>query len=302
MQMPSPSAPIALSKAAFARWSQAKAPRLAAALAYHAIFALAPLLVVAVQLLTLGFGGGTAHAHAAHDALLGIITHFVGSDTGKAIDGMITATANHHGQGIVAAIVSWVLLILGAIGLFAVVQDALNTIWEAPENRGFDLRRLVRERFASFVLLLAVGVVLLAFVGLSAVLVALLGYVLPALAHSRLVLEIINAFVTAAVGALLFAAIFRVLPDVHVDWKDVRLGAGLTAVLFVAGQYLLALYLGHVATKSVYGAAGSLVIILLWLYYASQIFLFGAALTRVMAENRKGNPGRVPAMRGSSTY
>lgn len=284
--MPASSTPVALAKAVFARWSQAKAPRLAAALAYHAIFAIAPLLVVAVQLLTLGFGGGTAHARAAHDALLGIITHSVGRDAGKAIDGMIAATANHHGQGIVAAVISWAFLILGAIGLFAVVQDALNTIWDAPERHGFDWRRLLRERAASFALVLAVGVVLFAFVSLSAVLVALLGYVLPSLAHSRLVLEIINALVTAAVGTLLFAVLYRVLPDVHVDWKDVWLGAGLTAVLFAGGQYLLAMYLGHVATKSVYGAAGSLVIILLWLYYASQIFLLGAAFTRVMAEER----------------
>ena len=285
--------PTAVFKAAFARWSQAKAPRLSAAMAYHAIFALAPLLVVAVELLTLGFGGGTAHARAAHEALLGIITHSVGSETGKAIDGMMTATANHHGQGIFAVAISWVLLIFGAIGLFAVVQDALNTIWETPERRGFDLRRLVRDRLASFVLLLAVGAVLFAFVGLSAVLVAFLGYVLPALAQSRLILEIVNALVTAAIGSILFAVIYRVLPDAPVAWKDVWAGASLTAVLFVVGQYLLALYLGHVATKTLYGAAGSLVVILLWFYYASQIFLFGAAFTRVMAQERgrTGPPG-----------
>lgn len=279
--------PLPLLKKSFARWSRAKSPRLAAALAYYSIFAIAPLLVVAVQILTVVLGGGSAHEHAAHSSVLGIIRHSVGPDAAKAINGMINATAKHRGQGLVAAVVSWILLVLGAIGLFGTVQDALNTIWSAPEEEGFDFKRLIRDRLASFGVLIAVGIVLLCFVAISSVLVSLVGYLSPSLAHSRWILEAINGVVTAVVGTVLFAIVFRILPDVRVEWKDVWPGAGLTAVLFVIGQYLLALYLGHVATKSVYGAAGSLVIILLWLYYASQIFLFGASFTRVMAESRQ---------------
>lgn len=282
--------PFALLKKSYAQWSRAKAPRLAAALAYYAIFAIAPLLVVAVQILTVVLGGGSAHAQAAHSSVLAIITHSVGPDAAKAINAMINATAKHRGQGLLAAAVSWVLLVLGAIGLFGTVQDALNTIWSAPEEEGFDVKRLLRDRLASFGVLIAVGIVLLCFVAISAVLVSLVGYIVPGMAHSRWILESINAIVTAAVGTLLFAIVFRILPDVRVDWEDVWLGSGLTAILFVIGQYLLALYLGHVATKSVYGAAGSLVIILLWLYYASQIFLFGASFTRVIAEGHNRSP------------
>lgn len=273
-------------KKSFTRWSRAKSPRLAAALAYYAIFAIAPLLVVAVQILTVVLGGGGAHEHAAHSSVLGIITRSVGPDAAKAINGMINATAKHRGQGLFAATVSWILLVVGAVGLFGTVQDALNTIWSVPQAEEFNFKRVLRDRLASFGVLIAVGIVLLCFVGISAVLVSLVGYILPGLAHARWILEGINAIVTALVGTLLFAIVFRILPDVRVDWKDVWLGAALTAVLFVIGQYLLALYLGHVATKSIYGAAGSLVVILLWLYYASQIFLFGAAFTRVMSERR----------------
>lgn len=271
---------IGLFKQTFAEWSRDKASRLAAAMAYYAIFSLAPLLVVAVQLLAVGLRG----QEAAHRALHSQIAHVAGPSVSKALDGIVKAQEHHPGQGILAAAIGWVLLLVGALGVFGTLQDALNTIWRAPEATGFSLKRMLRDRAASFAMVIVVAVLLFAMVVASSLIVAATAHV--GMLGQPIVAGLINAALTVAIGTVLFAAIYKFLPDTTVRWRETWHGAILTAILFVIGQYLLAWYLGRASTASVYGAAGSLVVVLLWLYYASQIFFFGAEFTRVSAERR----------------
>jgi membrane protein len=277
-----------LFKQTFSEWSRDKASRLAAAMAYYAIFSMAPLLVVAVQLLAVGLGG----QEAAHRALHSQIAHVAGPGVSKALDGIVKAQEQHRGQGVIAAIIGWIMLLLGALGMFGTLQDALNTIWRAPESTGFNLKRMLRDRSASFAMVLVVAVLLFVMVVASSLIVGLSSHV-GLLAHPWIA-GTINGLVTASVATLLFAAIYKFLPDTHVKWSDTWHGAVLTAILFVLGQYLLAWYLGRASTASVYGAAGSLVVVLLWLYYAAQIFFFGAEFTRVAAERRGSRPAAAP--------
>lgn len=271
---------VALFKQTYSEWSHDKASRLAAAMAYYAMFSLAPLLVVAVQLLAVGLGG----QNAAHRALHSQIAQIAGPGVSKALDGIVKAQEQHHGQGVIASVISWALLLLGALGAFGTLQDALNTIWRAPEATGFNLKRMLRDRATSFLMVLVIAILLFAMVFASSLIVTLASH-FTLLAHP-IVVAFINAVITGAVGTVLFAAIYKYLPDTTVKWRDTWHGAILTAILFVIGQYLLAWYLGRAATASVYGAAGSLVVVLLWLYYTAQIFFFGAEFTRISAERR----------------
>lgn len=273
---------VEMFKAAFAEWSEDKASRLAAALSYYSAISLAPLLIVLVGIAGLFFGREAAAGHIAVQ-----IRGLVGQESAKVIQDII-ASANKPATGIVSAVVGTVILMLGASGVFGALQDGLNTVWEVKPKPGRGLIGILKDRFLSLTMVLGVGFLLLISLALSAALAALGKYVAGILPLPPLVLEIMNFFISFGVITLLFALMFKVLPDVEIAWNDVWIGAGITALMFTIGKVLIGLYLGRSAVGTAYGAAGSLVVILIWIYYSAQILFFGAELTQVYT-NRFGS-------------
>ena len=285
-------------KETFARWNADKAPRLAAALSYTTIFAIAPLfiIVIAVAGYVLGVANGTGHGHGAvEDKMLAAIQSSAGKGAADMVRGMVSTAYNKPHQGLIASIVGWVTLLLGAVGLFAALQDALNTVWhvEPPKKK---LWAAIRDRLASIGMLLAIGFLLLVTTALNAVIAYVSTYVSHALPFpgAGIVFGLINVVVSVGLISVLFAAMFKYLPDATIEWRDVWTGALFTSVLFVIGQALISLYLGKAGVSSAYGAAGSLVVLLLWIYYSSMILLLGAEFTRVYAETHGSRIGAAP--------
>lgn len=287
---------LAMLKATYARFNADKVPRLAAALAYTTIFAIAPLFIVVIAIA----GTALAYAHAAggghqavEDGLIASVRHAAGDQAAQSVRALVTASFGHRGQSLVAQVLGWIMLIVGAAGLFAALQDALNTIWhvELP-RRG--LWVVLRERVASFGMLLAMGFVALVTTVINAAIAVVssrFASLLP-FPGAAAVFTLANWVISVAVIALVLALIYKYLPDTEVAWRDVWTGAVATAVLFVVGQSVIALYLGRAGIASAYGAAGSLLVVLLWIYYSALILLFGAAFTRVYAE---AHGSRAPA-------
>lgn len=256
-------------------WLEDKAPRLGAALAYYTIFSLAPLIVIAVGIAGMVFGQDVARSQ-----ILRQIEDLVGNQGGEVFRSMVES-AGQPGAGITGSVLGIVMLLFGASGLFGELQDALNTIWEVQPRPGRGVWGVIRDRFFSFTMVLGVAFLLLVSLVVNAALTAMVS--LLGEWRAGLVGHAVNFVVSLGVITLLFAMIFRFLPDARVAWKDVWLGAALTSVLFVVGKFLIGLYLGHASLGSAYGAAGSLAVLLVWLYYSAQIFLFGAELTQVYA-------------------
>jgi len=252
-----------------------KAPRLGAALAYYTIFSLAPLLVIVLAVAGFLFG-----KEAASGQVKGEVESLVGEDGGKAVEQMV-ASADQPQTGTLATVVGVVMILFGAAGLFGQLQDALNTIWGVQPKPGRGVMGVIRDRFLSFTMVLGTAFLLLVSLVVSAALSAVGSYLgawgASGLGHA---LEVVVSFV---VIMALFGMIYRFLPDAKIAWKDVWFGAAVTAGLFTVGKVLIGLYLGKTGTASAYGAAGSLAVLLIWLYYSSQIFLFGAELTKAYA-------------------
>ena len=252
-----------------------RVPRLGAALAFYTTFALAPLLVIVVAIAGLVFG-----REAAEGRLLGEMRSLVGDEGADALQALVAA-AGQPGAGVLASLVGGLVLLFGAVGLFGELQDALNTIWEVQPKPGRGLWGMVRGRFLSFSLVLGSAFLLLVSLVVSAAMSAMSGLFVGA--QSSLIPHIIQWIVSFGVITGLFAMIYRLLPDAEIAWRDVWFGAAVTSVLFTVGKSLIGLYLGQTATTSVYGAAASFVVLLLWNYYTAQIFLFGAELTKAYA-------------------
>jgi len=263
-------------KDAGAQWVADKAARLGAALAYYSIFSIAPLLIIAIAVAGLVFGAEAARGEVSRQ-----VGHLVGEKGGEAIESMVEA-ANKPGAGTVATVIGVVMLLVGAVGLFGQLQDALNTIWEVQPKPGRGVWGFVRDRFLSLSMVMGVAFLLLVSLIASAVLAAV-GGLLGDL-QTGVIGQIITTAIDLVVITLMFALIYRFLPDAVIAWRDVWFGAGVTAVLFVVGKVLIGLYLGHAGVSSAFGAAGSLAVLLVWLYYAAQIFLFGAELTKAYAD------------------
>ena len=281
---------LALLKETYARFNADKAPRLAAALSYTTIFAIAPLFVVvtAIAGTVLGFADGSGQGqHAIQDRLIAAVRHAAGDQAAQTVGALVTASFAHRGQSLAAQIFGWLLLVAGAAGLFAALQDALNTVWhvELPKRRFWTT---IRGHIASFGMLLAIGFVLLVTTVLNTAIAIVSAHFVAWLpfAGAALLFTLVNWIVSIAVIAVLFALMYKYLPDTSIAWNDVWAGALATAILFVAGQSLIALYLGRAGIASAYGAAGSLLVVLLWIYYSSLILLFGAEFTRAFAEAR----------------
>ena len=260
-------------------WSEDKVPRLGAALAYYTMFAMAPLLIIAIAIAGFVFG---------EEAARGRVTSELGSlinDDAAAMVEELILSARRPAAGIVATIVGVVTLLLGASGVIGQLKDSLNTIWEVAPKPGRGILGLLKDRFLSLGLVLGIGFLLLTSLVLSAVLDAVSEFAFGDDAGTAL--QVLNFIVSFVVITLLFAVIYKVLPDVKIAWRDVWIGAVVTAFLFNVGKFLIGQYLSRSTTASVFGAAGSLILVLLWIYYSSQILFFGAEFTQVYA-NRFG--------------
>ncbi len=266
-----------LFKKTFAEWSQDRASRLAAALAYYTIFSIAPLLVIVIGIAGLVWG-----RQAVKGQLMSQIGGTVGPQAASLIQTMVQ-NASKPSAGIAATIIGFVVLLFGASGVFAALQDALNTVWGVAPKPGRPLKNTLQDRLVSFLMVLLIGFLLLASLVISAALQAAAGLVGNAAGMSAATGVAANFLFFLVVGILLFALIFKILPDAEVGWSDVWIGATFTSLLFAVGRWLLGLYLGRAGVASTYGAAGSLVVLLLWIYYSAQILLLGAEFTQVYA-------------------
>lgn len=266
-----------LLKETFNEWQQDKASRLAAALAYYTIFSIAPLLIIVIAIAGAVFGEA-----AARNAIFTQLQGLIGPAGAEVIQNAIES-ASQPRAGTIASLISIVVLIFGATGLFTELQDSLNTIWEVQPKPGKIVKNMVRQRFLSFAMVLAIGFLLLVSLVISTVLSALVNYFQYLLPGVDFVWQIINFILAFVITTLLFGLIFKVLPDAKIVWKDVLIGAAITSLLFSLGRYALGHYLGNATFGSTYGAAGSIVVILVWVYYTAQILFFGAEFTQVYA-------------------
>jgi membrane protein len=262
-----------------ASWFGDKAPRLAAALAFYTLLSLAPLVVVVVAVAAFAFG-----EKAAQGQLVWEIRDLVGAEGAKAIQELIQS-AYKPGTGVFATVLGVITLGFGASSVAVELRDALNTIWGAPAtgtSLGFrGILTLAKERFYSFGLVLAIGFLLLVSLLLNTAIAAIGSFYSSILPASESCLQGTIALTTFLIATLLFAAIYKFLPDVQLRWSDVIVGAAFTSLLFTAGKQLIGMYLGKASFGSTYGAAGSLVIVLVWVYYSAQLFFFGAEFTKI---------------------
>ncbi len=267
-----------LLKESFDEWNTDKAPRLGAALAYFSVFSLGPLVLLCVGVASVVFG-----ADAAQGKVLDEIGKTMGPAIADSLKGMLVE-GHKTGAGAASTIVGLVTLLIGAAGVFGQLQDALNTIWKVEPKPGRGIWGFIQDRFLSLTMVFGTGFLLLISLVLTAVLSAFSSSLGGALGIETALLQALNQVVTLLVAMLLFAMMFRFLPDAEIAWRDVWIGAVITAVLFTLGKFGLGLYLGRSGVTSGYGAAGSLVLLLLWVYYSSLILLFGAEFTYVYAK------------------
>jgi membrane protein len=260
-------------------WYEDRAQRMGAALAYYTIFALTPGLVIVMALAGFLIGPG------AESRIIEQFRELIGEQGAQAIEATVRSTrATTPGAAEIALALA--TLVVGLWGVFGELQDGLNTIWGVTPKPGRRIRDIVKERFWSFALVVGTGFLLLVSLVVTAWLAAVGTYVSYWLPAPAVALEAINSVISLAVITVAFALIFKLLPDVKVAWRDVWLGAAVTSLFFILGKFLIGLYLGKSAVASAYGAAGSLVIIVVWVYYSARILLFGAEFTKVWTKRR----------------
>jgi membrane protein len=260
-------------------WGQDRVPRMGAALACYSVFSIAPLAILVIASASLIF-----HREQVEADITGELQRTFGEPVARAIAGIVTNAAN-SGSTPVATVVGLFVLLFGASGVFGELQDSLNSIWKVQPKPGRAWFTIIKERFVSFTMVLGTGFLLLVSLVINTALTAMGNY-FAHLMPGAWVWQVVNQLVSFVFIAGVFALIYKVVPDVKVAWRDVWPGAVLAALLFVLGKYLLGLYLGLASTTSAYGAAGSLVAFLIWVYYSAQILLFGAEFARVSARRR----------------
>lgn len=272
-----------LFKLSFQDWKEDKASRLSASLAYYTIFSLAPMLLIILAVTSIFWS-----REAVQDQVFNQVEGLVGAEGRTFISDLLTS-ASSPARGILGTIIGVITLLWGALGVFNELHNALNTIWEVEEEEdtksGFieGLKKLLFGRLLSFGMILGIGFLLLVSLVISAGLSAMQETIGNAVPLSEILLQILNLIISIAVITVLFALIFKFLPDAEIAWRDVWLGAFVTALLFSLGKFLIGLYIGNSTVGSSFGAAGSLVLLLLWIYYSAQILLFGAEFTQVYA-------------------
>ena len=278
-------------------WNSDNAPRLSAALAFYTLLSLSPIIIILLGVAGLAFGRGAVEGQLAWQ-----IHSVVGWEGARAIQALI-GSAHHPHVGILATAVSIVTLALGASSVLVELRSGLNTVWHVPPGPSVSNLRMVlqmvKERFYSFILVATAGLVLLLSVAASAGIADLNKFFGPGLTLPQGGLRLANFLTSYVLIALLFAAIYRVIPDVRLRWSDVIIGAAVTALVFTIGKQLIALYLAKATFVSAYGAAGSFVVLLVWVYYSAQLFFLGAEFTKIYARrygshSAGGEPGRAP--------
>jgi membrane protein len=275
---------VRLFGAALRAWWDDDALRLGASLAYYTLFAIAPVLMVATAVAGLVFG-----TEAVRGEIAGQLDHLLGREGAGAVQSLLEG-ASQRRAGILATVIGTVTFVVAATGAFLELQGALNTIWRVKPNPGANVKAFVIDRLRSFGLVVAIGFLLLVSLAMTAAIAALSGWLARTSSSIPAVWAAINVLVSLAVTTALFALLYRFLPDVQLRWRDVTTGAFVTAVLFTAGQQLIGLYLGQSGIASTHGAAGSVMILLLWVYYSCQIVLLGAEFTRVFAQREGARP------------
>jgi membrane protein len=275
-------------KRAVAGWWNDNVPRLGASLAYYTLFALAPILIVAITVAGLFFG-----AEAVQREVTSQIGGLVGDQGARAVQSMLEGASQRGGDGLATA-VGLVTFFLGATGAFLELQTALNGIWRVKPKASAGFKDMLFQRLLSFGLVIGVGFVLLVSLLVSAGLSALNRYIGSIVPDIALVWQGVNTLVSLGVITLLFAMIYQFLPDVDLRWRDVWVGALVTAGLFTVGKFLIGLYLGTSGVATTYGAAGSVVVLLIWVYYSAQIVLLGAEFTRAYVERFGARPPPLP--------
>ena len=281
---------VGLAKDTFRQWGEHKTARLAAALAYYTAFSIAPLLIICIAVAGLVFG----HDAAARQ-ILGQLGGLIGNKGEHQLTAMVSA-ASRPSSGIIATIIGVITLVLGASGVVVQLQDALDVVWDAEQRTASGIWQAIRTRLLSLAMLLALVFLLLVSLVVSAGLSAINTYtssIAPALAY---LVQFANLLFDVALLAVLFAIIFKYLPRAQVRWRDVRVGAIITSVLFLLGQFVITLYLGKMNATSPYGDAGALIIVLLWVYYSAQLLLLGAEFTNTWSKR-----GRTQRSRPQST-
>jgi len=253
--------------------------KLSASLAYYTIFSIAPLLFLIISIAGLVWGHD-----AATNRLYPQIEHYVGSSAAVQIQDILK-NLQLSGKSHIAVVIGIIVLMVGASSIFIEIQDSLNIIWRVKAKPKKGWLKLIQNRFVSFSLIVSLGFLLLASLIVGVIMNAISDWVthfLPIV--TKLLINIVNLGINLIIITILFGIIFKVLPDVKIKWRDVRMGAFFTAILFVLGQYLISIYIQYTAKSSAYGAAGSILVILVWIYYTAAILYIGAEFTQVYAE------------------
>jgi membrane protein len=262
-----------LTRAASSAWVDDYAQSMGAALAYYTMFSIAPLLWMVISVAGLIFG-----VDAARGEIVTQLQGMMGRPGAEALQALLKS-ASRPAESVVATVLSLVLLLVGATSVFGELQDALDRIWRAPKRHKGGIWALLRARVLSFGMIMCIGFLLMVSLVFSAGLSALSGFWGPLLADWETLVIAANVLFGFVLATVMFALIYKIMPRVKVDWSDVAIGAVVTAILFTAGKSLIGLYIGRSGVTSTFGAAGSLVVSLLWVYYSAQIFLLGAEFT-----------------------
>lgn len=261
-----------------------------AAIAFYTVTAIAPVMLIVIAIAGLAFG-----REAAQKALTGQLSGLMGQQAAELLQAAVASAAGKP-SGILATLLGITMLIATASGVFGEMQSALNKIWRA-KAKGTTVSRMIRARAASIGLVATLGFLLIVSLVVSAGLTAFGDYLNSVLPFGKLIMTVLNGAVSLALISMLFAAIYKILPDRHLEWRDVIVGAVVTAVLFTIGKAGIGWYIGSSAVASSYGAAGALIVVLLWIYYSTQIFLLGAEFTKIYA-NRHGSKQKSPVVEG----
>ena len=262
-----------LTKAAASSWVDDYAQSMGAALAYYTLFSVAPLLLIVISVAGLVFG-----VEAARGEIIGQLRDLMGPQGAQAVQSLLESVSK-PAESITAMVIGGLLLLIGATSVFAELQDSLDRIWRAPKRYKVGIWSLLRARLLSFGMIMGIGFLLMVTLVVSAALAALGKLWGPLIADWELLANVINVLVSFVITTTFFALIYKIMPRVAVDWADVWIGAVVTALLFTAGKFLIGLYIGRSGVTSSFGAAGSLVVVIVWVYYSAQVFLMGAEFT-----------------------
>jgi membrane protein len=265
-------------KTVVTQWLEDQPFQLASSLSYYTLFSLAPLLIIAIAVAGLVFG-----REAAQNQVVETLRGLIGQDSAKAVQDMIENASNKPRTGVISTILGVVALLFGAGGVVGQLQTSINMIWGVTAKSGQGVWGIIRTRFLSFAMVLGIGFLLLVSLAITAFVAGLSQVMGSLLGGAKVIAHVSELVVSFGLVTVLFAMIYKFLPDVQIRWRDVWIGAALTSVLFTIGKFLIGLYLGTSGVTSIFGAAGSLITVLLWVFYSALIFFLGAEFTQVYA-------------------